>query len=40
MPGIKDTGADPKDKAEVVNLLHRAEMLKEEDHFQEAVPLL
>jgi arylsulfatase A-like enzyme len=40
MPGIKDTGADPKDKAEVVNLLHRAEMLKEDSHFQEAVPLL
>ncbi|MBZ5666084.1 MAG: sulfatase-like hydrolase/transferase [Acidobacteriia bacterium] len=40
MPGIKDTGADPKDKAEIVNLLHRAEMLKEEGHFQEAAPLL
>ena len=39
MPGIKETGADPKDKAEIVNLLHRAEMLKEENHFQEAVPL-
>jgi len=37
MPGIKDTGADPKDKVEVVNLLHRAEMLKEELRFQEAV---
>lgn len=40
MPGIKDTGADPKDKVEVVNLLHRAEILKEELRFQEAVPLL
>ena len=40
MPGIKDTGADPKDKVEVVNLLHRAEMAKEETRFQEAVPLL
>lgn len=40
MPGIKETGADPKDKAEVVNLLHRAEMLKEDNHFEEAVPLL
>jgi arylsulfatase A-like enzyme/cytochrome c-type biogenesis protein CcmH/NrfG len=40
MPGIKDTGADPKDKIEVVNLLHRAEMFKEEMRFQEAVPLL
>ncbi len=40
MPGIKDTGADPKDKVEVVNLLHRAEMLAEEMHYPEAVPLL
>src|SRR5450631_2507125 len=30
MPGIKESGADPKDKVEVVNLLHRAEMLKED----------
>ena len=40
MPGVKDTGADPKDKVEVVNLLHRAEMAKEDTRFQEAVPLL
>ena len=40
MPGIKDTGADPKDKVEVVNLLHRAEMAKEDMRFQESVPLL
>ncbi len=40
MPGIKDTGTDPKDKVEVVNLLHRAEMAKEDMRFQEAVPLL
>jgi choline-sulfatase len=40
MPGIKDTGADPKDKVDVVNLLHRAEMLREEGHVAEAVPLL
>ncbi len=40
MPGIKDTGADPKDKVEVVNLLHRAEMAKEDMRFEEAVPLL
>jgi len=40
MPGIKDNGADPKDKIEVVNLLHHAEIAKEELHFQEAVPLL
>jgi choline-sulfatase len=40
MPGIKDTGADPKDKIQVVNLLHRAEMLAEEMRYPEAVPLL
>src|SRR5258708_37397241 len=40
MPGIKETGADPKDKVEVVNLLHAAEIDKEEMRFQEAVPLL
>jgi arylsulfatase A-like enzyme/tetratricopeptide (TPR) repeat protein len=40
MPGIQETGADPKDKVQVVNLLHRAEMAKEDMHFQEAVPLL
>ena len=40
MPGIKETGADAKDKVEVVNLLHGAEILKEELHFREAVPLL
>ena len=40
MPGIKETGADPKDKVEIVNLLHAAEIFKEELHFQEAVPLL
>jgi Flp pilus assembly protein TadD len=37
MPGIKETGADPKDKVEVVNLLHQAEIFKEELRFQEAV---
>jgi arylsulfatase A-like enzyme/Flp pilus assembly protein TadD len=40
MPGIKDTGADPKEKVQVVNALHRAEMLAEELRYQEAVPLL
>jgi arylsulfatase A-like enzyme/Flp pilus assembly protein TadD len=40
MPGIKDTGADPKDKIEIVNLLHRAEMANENTQFAEAVPLL
>ena len=38
--GIQQTGADPKDKVEVVNLMHRAEMLKEETRFAEAAPLL
>ena len=38
--GIQETGADPKDKVEVVNLMHRAEMLKEEMRFAEAAPLL
>ena len=40
MPGIKDTGADPKDRVEVVNLLHRAEMLKEGGTSAQSVPLL
>lgn len=40
MPGIKDTGADPKDKVDVVNWMHQAEIYKEEMHFKEAVPLL
>jgi len=38
--GVRDTGADPKDKVEVVNLLHAAETFKEEEQFQQAVPLL
>lgn len=40
MPGIKETGADPKDKVEIVNLLHAAEIDKEEMRFREAIPLL
>jgi choline-sulfatase len=40
MPGIKETGADPKQKVDVVNLLHRAEMAREDNRFEEAVPLL
>ena len=40
MLGIKDTGADPKDKVQVINLLHAAETFKEEEQFQQAVPLL
>ncbi len=38
--GIQQSGADPKDKVEVVNLLHEAEIAKEEMQFQKAVPLL
>jgi len=38
--GIQNSGADPKDKVEVVNLLHQAEIDKDEMRFQEAVPLL
>ncbi|MFY9562230.1 MAG: sulfatase-like hydrolase/transferase [Terriglobales bacterium] len=40
LPGVMDTGADPKDKIEIVNLLHRAELLEENSQFAEAVPLL
>ncbi len=40
MLGIKQTGADPKDKVAVVNLLHRAEMAKEDLRYAEAAPLL
>jgi choline-sulfatase len=40
MLGIKDTEADPKDKILVVNLLHRAEMMAEEQRYAEAAPLL
>lgn len=37
--GIKDTGADPKDKIEVVNLFHDALLLMEDTRYQDAVPL-
>jgi arylsulfatase A-like enzyme/Flp pilus assembly protein TadD len=40
LPGVMDTGADPKDKIEIVNLLHQAELLEENSQFAEAVPLL
>jgi len=40
LPGVKETGADPKDRIEVVNLLHRAELLEEDSRFADAVPLL
>jgi arylsulfatase A-like enzyme/cytochrome c-type biogenesis protein CcmH/NrfG len=39
LPGINDTGIDPKDKVEVVNLLHSAEIAKEEERLAEAEPL-
>ncbi|MGA7576503.1 MAG: sulfatase-like hydrolase/transferase [Terriglobales bacterium] len=39
-PGKDDLGADPKDKIEVGNLLHRANMLREEGHCDQAVPVL
>lgn len=40
LPGVKESGADPKDKIEIVNSLHRAELLEENLQFAEAVPLL
>jgi len=40
LPGVKDTGSDPKEKIEVVNLLHRAELLSEEMHYNEAGAIL
>jgi arylsulfatase A-like enzyme/Flp pilus assembly protein TadD len=40
LPGVKETGADPKDRIEVVNLLHRAELFEEDSRFEDAVPLL
>jgi choline-sulfatase len=36
----KDVGADPKDKVKIANLNHRAFLLIEDHHYQEAVPLL
>jgi choline-sulfatase len=35
-----DQGADPKDKVDVGNMIHRANMLLEDGHCPEAVPLL
>jgi len=40
MPGIKDTGADPKDKVQVVNLLHRAGNVQRRRQLSGSVPLL
>ena len=39
-PANKSLGADPKDKIEIGNLIHRANFLAEDGHFEEAVPLL
>src|SRR5258708_5686228 len=38
--GAKDQGADPKDKIEIGNMIHRANFLAEDGNFEEAVPLL
>jgi arylsulfatase A-like enzyme/Flp pilus assembly protein TadD len=40
LPGVKNSDADPKNKIEIVNLLHQAELLEENSQFAEAVPLL
>ena len=39
-PGITDTRADPKDKVEIVNLLHDAILDVEDARYEEAIPLL
>jgi arylsulfatase A-like enzyme/Flp pilus assembly protein TadD len=39
-PGSKDLGADPKDKIEIGNLVHRTFLLIEDHHYAEAIPLL
>jgi arylsulfatase A-like enzyme/Tfp pilus assembly protein PilF len=39
-PGAKDVGADPKDKIETANLIHRTYLLIDDQRCQEAVPLL
>ncbi len=39
-PGVEDTKADPKDKVEIVNLLHDAILDIEDTRYEEAVPLL
>jgi Flp pilus assembly protein TadD len=36
----KEQGADPKDKIEIANQIHRANMLRESGKFAEAVPVL
>ena len=39
-PGIADTRADPKDKVEIVNLLHDAILDAEDSRYEDAIPLL
>ena len=39
-PDAKDFGADPKDKIEIANLIHRTYLLIDDQRFEEAVPLL
>ncbi len=36
-PGASGHRSDPKDKIEIANLMHRANMLQEDGHFEEAV---
>jgi len=38
--GSKESGADPKDKIEIVSLTNRANFLMEDQRYQEAVPVL
>ena len=38
--GAKERGADPKDKIQIGNLIHRTYLLIEDQRYQEAVPLL
>jgi choline-sulfatase len=38
--GVKDSGADPKDKIEIVSLTNQANFLMEDQRYQEAVPVL
>jgi arylsulfatase A-like enzyme/Flp pilus assembly protein TadD len=37
---VKERGADPKDKIEIGNLIHRANSALDDGHFQEAISLL
>jgi arylsulfatase A-like enzyme/Tfp pilus assembly protein PilF len=38
--GSKERGADPKDKIEIANLIHRTYLLIDDQRYQEAVPVL